>query len=85
MCLYIIFIVYFNCSPIPVAAGSKAWACDRTLAGNAASNQQGDMDVSYECCVLSRRGLCKVRSLVQTSPTECGVSECDLETPDCEA
>jgi hypothetical protein len=80
MCLCIIFIVYFNCSPIPVAGGSKVWACDRSLTGNAGSNPQGVMDVSYECCVLSGRGLCKGHSLLQTSPTECGVSECDLET-----
>ena len=75
MCLCIIFIVYFNFSPIPVAAGSKTWACDRSLAGNAGWNPQGGMDVSYQCCVLSCRGLCKGRSLVQTSPTEYGVSD----------
>ena len=33
-----------------------------------------------ECCVLSGRGLCYGRSLVQRSPTECGRSECDLGT-----
>jgi len=33
-----------------------------------------------ECWVLSGRGLCDGRSLVQRSPTECGGSECDLET-----
>jgi hypothetical protein len=80
MCLCINFIVYFNCSPIPVAAVSKAKACDHSLAGNAGSNPQDGMDVSYMCCVLSGRDLCKGRSLVQTSPTECGVCECDLET-----
>jgi hypothetical protein len=32
------------------------------------------MSVCCECCVLSGRYLC-----VQTSPTECGVSECDRE------
>ena len=33
-----------------------------------------------ECCELSRRYLCGGRSLVQRSPSECGGSECDLET-----
>ena len=33
-----------------------------------------------ECCVLSGRGLCNGRSLVQRSPTECGGSVYDLET-----
>ena len=31
------------------------------------------MSVCCECCVLSGRGLC------DGSPTDCGVSECDLE------
>jgi len=68
-----------------VAAGSKAWDCDRSLAGNVGSNPQGGMDASYECCVLPGRGLCKGRSLVQTSPTKCVVSECDLETSNYES
>jgi len=32
--------------PIPVAARSKVWICDRSLAGIAGSNRTGDMDVS---------------------------------------
>jgi hypothetical protein len=36
--------------------------------------------LSSECCVLSGRGFCEDRSLVQRSPTECGVPECVLET-----
>jgi len=35
---------------------------------------------SCECCMLSGRGVCNGQSLFQRSPTECGVSECDLET-----
>ena len=31
--------------PIPVAARSKAWACDRSLAGTAGSNPAGGMGV----------------------------------------
>jgi hypothetical protein len=33
------------------------------------------MSVSCECCVLSGRGLWTSWSLVQRSPTECGVSK----------
>ena len=36
------------------------------------------MSVSCECCVLSKISA-KGRSLVQRSPTECGVSECNFE------
>jgi len=39
------------------------------------------MSVSCECCVLLGRGVCSCRSLVQRSPTKCGVSnESDRET-----
>jgi len=37
------------------------------------------MSVLCEYSVLSGRSLCVDRSLVQGSPTECGVSECDRE------
>jgi hypothetical protein len=38
------------------------------------------MSVSCDCSVLSGRGLCDgLGSLVQRSPAECGVSECDRE------
>ena len=40
--------------PIPVAARPKAWVCGRSLAGIAASNPAGSMDV---CSVLSGRSL----------------------------
>ena len=40
--------------PIPVAAWSKAWICNRSLAGSVGSNPAGGMEV----CVLSGRGLC---------------------------
>jgi hypothetical protein len=44
------------------------------------------MSVSCECCVLSGRGLCDELSLVQRSPTECGVSKkCDREASNNEA
>jgi len=38
------------------------------------------MFVCCECCVLSGRGLCDGLSLVQRSPTDCGVSEYDHES-----
>jgi hypothetical protein len=43
--------------PIPAAARSKAWVCGRSLAGIVGSNLAGVMDVCFECCVLSGRGL----------------------------
>jgi hypothetical protein len=56
-----------------VAARSKAWVCR-------SSNPAGGMFVCCDCCAC-----CKVEvsatgpSLIQTSPIECGVSECDRE------
>jgi len=38
------------------------------------------MSDCLEYCVLSGRGPATGRPLVQSSPTECSVSECDLET-----
>jgi hypothetical protein len=62
-----------------VAALSNAWVCCGSLAGIAGSNPARGIDVFLcECCVLSSRGL--GLSLVHMSPTESGVSECDLET-----
>jgi len=62
--------------PIPVAARSKASVCGHSLAGIAALNPAGVMDVfsvvSVVCCQgeFSATG----RSLVQRIPTECGLS-----------
>jgi len=45
--------------PIPIAARSKIWVCDRSPAGIVVSNPAGGMYVCRcECCVLSGRGLC---------------------------
>ena len=69
-------------SPIPVAARSKMWFCDRSPGGTAGPNPTGSMDV----CPLSVSCVVRVeesetgRSLVQRSPTECSVSENDLDT-----
>jgi hypothetical protein len=52
------------------------------LVGIAGSNPVEGMDISLLLCVVC----CQVevsamgRSLIQRSPTECGVSECDLGT-----
>jgi len=61
--------------PIPVAARSKAWVSGRSLDGILDSNPAGGMDVCVVCCQIevSASGW----SLVQRSPTECGVSERD--------
>ena len=59
-----------------MAARSKAWVCGRSPAETAVSNPTGGMDVCFECCVLSGRGICDELILVQTSPTECGASLC---------
>jgi hypothetical protein len=68
--------------PVPAAARTGAQVCCLSLAGIAVSNPargHGCLSfVSVVCCQVevSESG----RSLVQRSPTECGVSsECDLE------
>jgi len=66
--------------PVPVAARSKTQVCGRSPEDIVGSNPTGGMDVCYECCVLSGRGLCD--GLI-TRPEEsyrlsCVV--CDLET-----
>jgi hypothetical protein len=72
--------------PIPVTARSKTLVFGRSLAGIVGSNPAGGMDV----CLLWVL-LCQVEvsatgwSLVQRSPTECGVSVCDLESLNNEA
>ena len=66
-----------NYPPIPAAARSKAWVYGRSLAGIAGSNFAG----WHECLFFVRAVCCKVDvsasglSLVQRSPTDCGVSE----------
>jgi hypothetical protein len=63
-----------------VVARSKAWVSGHSLAGIVGSNPAGPgrYVVSVECCEVevSASGW----SLVQRSPTECGVSECDHES-----
>ena len=74
-----VIISYITIAPIPVAARSKAWVCGHSLDGIAGSNAAGGQRcvclVSVVCCQVevSATGW----SLVQRSPTECGVSVCD--------
>jgi hypothetical protein len=74
-------VAYSKAQPVPVAERSKAWVCGRLPAEIMSSNPTEDMDVCFECCVLSGRGLCD--ELI-TRPEEsyrlwC-VVVCDLET-----
>jgi hypothetical protein len=69
-------------SPIPVAERSKAWVCGRSFTGIVGSKPAGGHGclsiVSVVCCQVevSASGW----SLVQRSPTKCGVSKkCDRE------
>ena len=63
-----------------MAARTKAWVCGRSLVGIVGSNSVGAWTfvVSVVCCQVEvpTSGW----SLVQRSPTECGVSECDHES-----
>jgi hypothetical protein len=63
--------------PTTVAAPSRAWTCGRSLVGIVGSNPTG----GHECLSLMSVVACQVevsatdRSLVQRSPTACGVSK----------
>lgn len=64
---------------IPLAVRSKRWVCCRSLARIADLNPpKALITVCCKFCVLSDRRLCD--GFVQRIPTECGVSEYDLET-----
>ena len=65
-----------------VVALSKAWVCRHLLPGIMGLNPAGGNGclslVSVVCCQIE---VCATsRSLVQSSPTHCGVTGCDLET-----
>jgi hypothetical protein len=61
-----------------VAARTKGFVCGRSLVEIAGPSPAGVMDVCFLCCQVevSATG----RSLIQSSPTECGVSVCDRGT-----
>ena len=67
--------------PIPVATRSRAWVYGRSLAEIADSNPAGGMDVCLLSVVCGQVEVSATgRSLVQKSPIECGVPECDRGT-----
>jgi hypothetical protein len=77
----VICVLYIILWPIPVVARSKACVRGRSIAGIAGSNPAGDMDacLSYVLCAevdISALG----RLFVQKSPTQCDLSDIDLET-----
>jgi hypothetical protein len=67
---------------VPVVARFKAWVCGRSLTGIMGSNPAGGMDVclflSAVCCQVERSA--SGWSLVQRSPNDSGVFECDHES-----
>jgi hypothetical protein len=75
------FCNYYHKKLTPVASRSEAWVCSRSLAGIVGSNPTGRHGylslLSVVCCQAESCVTCC--SLVQGSPTECGVSECDRE------
>jgi hypothetical protein len=73
--------------PIPVAVRSKAWVCGRSLTRIMGSNPTGGMDVCLVSVVCYQVEVSVMSwSLVQRSPTECGVSKlCDCEASENEA
>jgi hypothetical protein len=78
---HLLFRYYIVSVPIPVAALSKTLVWRRSLVGTAGSNPAVEwISLTCEFCVLSGRGFLSVWSLVQRSPTECGLSKWDCKT-----
>ena len=64
-----------------MAARSKTQICGSLLAGIAGSNPLGGTNMSFVIVMFCRAEISATsRSYVQRSPTDCGESECDLET-----
>ena len=61
--------------PIPLATWSKVWVSDRLFYGIMGSNPPRGVDVCFLSVLCAASG----RSLVQRSPTNCGVCLRDLE------
>jgi hypothetical protein len=71
---YKLYFKYICCKPNPVAVRSKEKVCGRALAGIVGWNLTEDMDfVSCECLCCQAEFSSTGRSLVQRSPTDCGV------------
>ena len=65
---------------IPVAERSNARFCGRSLAGIAGSNLAGRVDMSrVNVACYQVEDLATSRSVVQRSPTDCGVSLCVIQ------
>jgi len=75
------FLTKIFVSPIPVAARSKAWVCGRSLARIVDAHYAvGRRRLSVESVVCCQVGVPATDwFLVQSSPIECAVSECDGE------
>ena len=67
--------------PITVAALSKTWVCGRSLAEIAGSNPAGSTDTCpfLFLCMCQVEVSASCQSLVQSCPTDCGVSVCGRE------
>jgi len=65
---------------IPVAAQSEPWVLGSSLVVTAGLNPSGGIDICLVCVVFCQVEFCASGwLLVQKSPTECSVSECDRE------
>jgi hypothetical protein len=65
---------------MPVSARSKLWVCGRPLPEIAGSKYAKRIDVSYVNVVFCQLDVCASgRSLIQRSPTECGMFKCVRE------
>jgi hypothetical protein len=72
--------VHYQILLVPVAARSKAWACGRSICGIIGFEFRRDGCLClWVLCIFRWRSLCWDWVLVQGSPTECGVYECDRE------
>ena len=60
---------------------SKAWVCDCLLDGTAVPNSVGGRRILRLLCVVWCQVVVSASgwSLVQSNPTDCGVSDCDRE------
>jgi len=77
-----IFGIYIKWRQFPVAARSMEWVwADRLLGLLLESRRGGHRCLPLESVVFCQIGVSATNwSLVQRSPTDCGVSVCDLET-----
>jgi hypothetical protein len=76
---------YVDALPLSVAARSKVWVCDGSFIGSASSNCGLESRLGCDCLSPGSVLCCNIEvfasgcSLVQRSPTGCGVSESECE------